>query len=216
MKHLRLKITPTKRTIHPVFSLVADRDFVANAQLVHWNIVDSDRPMVLFVIEGDRELFAAELTDLPKVTDFDLTPIDADRFSVHIRPEPTDVIRDMIAMHVHEDILLLHPVDYRNGSAYTSVIGTPASLQTALDSAPSGVHVEVEQVGEYDTDQGSIASVLSDRQREAVEMGLALGYYEVPRQATHEDIAARIDCAPNTASEHIQKAEAKLIAAVMG
>lgn len=59
-------------------------------------------------------------------------------------------------------------------------------------------------------------ATLSDRQREAVEAGLALGYYEVPREASHEDVAEAIDCAPSTAAEHRRKAEAKLLRSTVG
>lgn len=55
--------------------------------------------------------------------------------------------------------------------------------------------------------------MLSERQREAVTVAMELGYYEQPREATHEEIAAELGCAPNTASEHLQKAEAKLVEA---
>jgi predicted DNA binding protein len=56
---------------------------------------------------------------------------------------------------------------------------------------------------------------LSDRQREAVTVALELGYYNQPRGATHEDVAAELDCAPPTASDHLQKAEATIIRAAM-
>jgi predicted DNA binding protein len=55
--------------------------------------------------------------------------------------------------------------------------------------------------------------MLSDRQREALEVAVELGYYDTPREATHTDIAAELDCAPNTASDHLQKGEAKLVRA---
>ncbi|MFC6963264.1 helix-turn-helix domain-containing protein [Halocatena marina] len=58
-------------------------------------------------------------------------------------------------------------------------------------------------------------SGLSDRQRAALLAAFDLGYYEQPRQATHKDVAARLDCAPNTASEHLQKAEMKVITNVL-
>jgi predicted DNA binding protein len=32
---------------------------------------------------------------------------------------------------------------------------------------------------------------------------LELGYYETPREATHTNVAERLDCAPNTATEHL-------------
>lgn len=57
--------------------------------------------------------------------------------------------------------------------------------------------------------------MLSDRQREALLAALDLGYYEHPRAATQEDIASRLGCEANTASEHLQKAEAKVLTEVL-
>jgi predicted DNA binding protein len=56
---------------------------------------------------------------------------------------------------------------------------------------------------------------LSDRQQAALETALELGYYNQPREATHEDIARELGCAANTATTHLQKGEAKLVRAVM-
>ncbi|NIW27840.1 MAG: helix-turn-helix domain-containing protein, partial [Actinobacteria bacterium] len=76
---------------------------------------------------------------------------------------------------------------------------------------PEAVSVEVREIGAVSGPNP--AARLSDRQREAVEAGLELGYYEVPRAATHRDVADRLGCSPSTASEHLQKAEAKLVRA---
>lgn len=54
-------------------------------------------------------------------------------------------------------------------------------------------------------------AMLTAHQREAVEAALALGYYDIPRESSQEDIAAAIDCAPSTAAEHLRKAEGKLV-----
>ena len=43
-----------------------------------------------------------------------------------------------------------------------------------------------------------------------------LGYYDLPREATHADVAERLGCAPGTASEHLRKAEAKLVDVACG
>ncbi|WP_255152618.1 helix-turn-helix domain-containing protein [Halorarius halobius] len=51
------------------------------------------------------------------------------------------------------------------------------------------------------------------RQREALQVAVALGYYDTPREATHADIAEELGCAPNTASDHLQNGEAKLVRA---
>jgi len=36
-----------------------------------------------------------------------------------------------------------------------------------------------------------------------------LGYYESPRRATRDDVAA-VGCSPTTAGEHLRKAEARV------
>ncbi|MFC6874642.1 helix-turn-helix domain-containing protein [Halobellus marinus] len=55
------------------------------------------------------------------------------------------------------------------------------------------------------------ATTLSDRQQEALQTAVELGYYDTPREDTHADVADELGCAPNTASEHLQKGEAKLV-----
>jgi predicted DNA binding protein len=58
-------------------------------------------------------------------------------------------------------------------------------------------------------------SLLTDRQREAVEAANDLGYYEIPREASQEDVAERIGCAASTAAEHLRKAETKLLRSIL-
>ena len=90
-----------------------------------------------------------------------------------------------------------------------------ANQQAALDSAPDAIQITVQSVGTYDGAREDPTVTLSDRQREAILAGLDLGYYDTPRRATHEDVAAELGCAPSTASEHLQKAAAKLVRETM-
>jgi predicted DNA binding protein len=214
VQHIRMTLTPDGGTPHPLITLVAESSNISGAKLLDFNVTDDDRPALLFVIEGDRERFAANINTIPEIPDYDLTPLDDDRFHAYLRPETNPVIRDMLGTLTRDSLIINLPVEYRDGSARLTLIGTSTDLQAAIDDLPSGIEVEIERVGEY-TDYEAITSLLSDRQREAVKVGLALGYYDVPRQATHKDIAARMNCAPNTASEHLQKAEAKIISTVL-
>jgi predicted DNA binding protein len=91
---------------------------------------------------------------------------------------------------------------------------------TASRSQLSAFRDELEAAGiEYRlvrvSDTAPQPELLTDRQEEVVELALDLGYYDTPREATHEDVAAAIGCAPNTATEHLQKGEAKLVRAGM-
>ncbi len=55
---------------------------------------------------------------------------------------------------------------------------------------------------------------MTERQREALEAALSVGYYEVPREADHEAVADAIDCAPSTAAEHLRRGEANALRAL--
>lgn len=215
MRHVRLTLTPVGEVPHPLISLAGRSEYVSVAKLLDVNITDDHHPALLLVIEGDRERFAADLDVTPEIPDYDLTPLGDGRFYAYLRPETNPVIRDLLGTLTRDSLIISLPIEYRDGSARLTLLGTSADLQATVDGLPPGITAEIEQIGEY-TEHEAITSTLSERQREAVETGLSLGYYEIPRQATHEDIAARMGCAPNTASEHLQKAESKLIAAVMG
>lgn len=216
MRHVRLTLTPVGGVPHPLVEPLLESEYVTESKLLDVNLSNDNYPTLLLLIEGDHERFAAAIDAIPEMLDHDLTPIGDDRFYAYLRPETNPVIRDLLSTLTRDGLIIALPVVYRNGSVRVELIGTANVLQAAIDDLPDGIRTDVTQVGEYTTDRESFASALSDRQREAVETGLSLGYYEIPRQATHADIAARMGCAPNTASEHLQKAESKLIAAVMG
>ena len=52
---------------------------------------------------------------------------------------------------------------------------------------------------------------LTDRQQEIVQTAFSMGYYEVPREASTDDIAREVDLDPSTVSEHLQRAEHNIL-----
>ena len=92
-----------------------------------------------------------------------------------------------------------------------SLFGTDDELRTAVREVPDPVDVEVVRVGRLDSAAPAAGTGLTDRQRAAVDVALELGYYDVLRTASHEDVADALDCAPSTAAEHLRKAESRLL-----
>lgn len=97
-----------------------------------------------------------------------------------------------------------------------SMFGPDEAIQRALDAVEEPVEVRVESVGGLAATNPAVETRLTDRQREVVESALSLGYYDVPRTASHEDVAADVDCAPSTASEHLRKAESTVLSSLFG
>jgi hypothetical protein len=55
----------------------------------------------------------------------------------------------------------------------------------------------------------------ADRQREAITAASEVGYYDVPRTGSVAEVADRLGCAKSTASNHLRKAEARLVGEVV-
>ena len=52
---------------------------------------------------------------------------------------------------------------------------------------------------------------LTDRQHEALRIAYELGYFEIPRQSSLEDVAEELDISPSSVSERLRRAQTQLI-----
>lgn len=52
---------------------------------------------------------------------------------------------------------------------------------------------------------------LTDRQEEALRIAYELGYFDIPRQAALEDVAAELGISPSSVSERLRRAQTRLI-----
>ncbi len=92
-----------------------------------------------------------------------------------------------------------------------SLVGSQEAIAETLDEYESaGVSPELRKFGAYDGRDQPLDQ-LTDRQREMVRTAYEMGYYEVPRTVTTEDVAAELDVDPSTVAEHLQRAERNLL-----
>lgn len=59
-------------------------------------------------------------------------------------------------------------------------------------------------------------SVLTDKQRQTVELALREGYYERPREADLTELAEQLDLSKSAVSQRLRTAERKLIKSTLG
>lgn len=220
MKYARIRVTPDSTRTPRLFDVLAGSDVVGEARLQDWNLAPASDGIeeggvvtMLFEVDGDRERFEAAVADARAVRAVDTGAVGERWFVALLVLEPAAVplMADVFGTLTQEGLVVATPVVYREGSVRTRIVGTAAVLQRALDAFPPHATVDVDAVGDYRRRRERPTGALSDRQREAVLAARDLGYYAHPRKATHEDVAERLGCAPNTASEHLQKAEAKLL-----
>lgn len=217
MKHLRMTNRPDVDAVPPIFGLIADSEHVREARLLGWNTSDVERPTALFAVDGDLAGFRDDLEPSPTVVEMDVTPVADDRFYLLLTLDTSTAspVRHLFDILTTDGIVVVKPVVYRDGAVHANVVGDASALQAAMDRLPAFADVAIDEIGAYDGSPDAPAAQLSERQREAVLAAMELGYYDTPRRATHEEVAEVIGVAPSTASEHLQKAESKLVRATM-
>ncbi|MDS0476618.1 helix-turn-helix domain-containing protein [Natrinema sp. 1APR25-10V2] len=217
MKHVRITLDAggSEAEIHPMYDVMANAPYVDRATAMHWNVAE-DEFGIMHYVEGDREPFVAALEAIPEVLAYELTPASPDAFYVFIRDATTESARDLFETITRTPVVVIPPIEYAgDGTVSYSAFGPSDAIQAAIDEIPDLITVTIDEIGGLAAAPGVLESLLSDRQREAIDAALDLGYYEIPREADHRDVASALDCAPSTAAEHLRKAEAKLVESIL-
>lgn len=112
---------------------------------------------------------------------------------------------------IHEHGVAHDVADVCEGGLEFSVIGTQEEIgQTVATAGEAGLNVLLERLTDYRGPTSHLDS-LTDRQREIVQTAYSMGYYEVPREASTDEIAQEVDLDPSTVAEHLQRAERNLL-----
>lgn len=108
-----------------------------------------------------------------------------------------------------------HVRGVREGGIEVSVVGSQDEISRSVEMADDvGVNVLLERLADYRGPSTPLDS-LTERQREVVRTAHEMGYYEVPRQATTDDVATDLGVEASTVVEHLQRAEANLVDRVL-
>ncbi len=100
------------------------------------------------------------------------------------------------------------PVDIADGQAIWEVTAPHDRLSQLGDQLDGfGISFTVESIRPRVTDD----QLLTDAQRDLVELAVELGYYDTPRRTSLTDLARAADIAKSTASETLHRAEETII-----
>lgn len=211
VKTVRLTLHHDVETIHPMHRFVADSDAFDSYRMVHGNFTGADEYAFIFHVVGDANAYEATLEDVEEVRSFELVDIDDRSFAVYVRDVPTDVGTGLLETFSRGSLVPLPPLEYRSDwTVRFSLVGEPTDLRRALEDVPAGIEATVDRVGEYDGGDATIAA-LTSRQREALRTARELGYFDVPRTASVEDVAAELGCSAGTAAEHLRKGQQRVM-----
>ena len=103
------------------------------------------------------------------------------------------------------------PVEYIDeGYWLARLAGPEQTLREVQSDVLSMSSLTFLRVGSY-LPQRRLDGLLTHRQREIIQVALQMGYYDFPRDTDYKSIAEQIGIDAQTVTEHIRKAEAKIL-----
>ena len=218
MRYFDLTLTPAGGGIHPADARLAERSGLAREALLHVDSFSDGTGVLLDRLHGDPALARDCVDGHDDVLDWDVLPIDDDGFFhlyVHIAAgEPAGTLMTLSDRFA---LIIDTPIAFTDrGGLLLTIVGTHDMLRGALEAIPDDVHVTIRQVGHYSPGNRNMLSLLTDRQREVIEIAVDAGYYEIPRRLNQSELAEKLGCAPSTVDEHLRKAESKMLSGLVG
>lgn len=135
---------------------------------------------------------------------------------VHFEPSPAEAA-SLGALDEHPVAVDMPVYVGDDGRLHVTVVGHPGPMRDALAEVANGFDVVVRKTGEYDpgTTTASLFAQLTESEQTTLAAARRLGYYEVPRTATHEDVAEELGVSRSTVGEHLRRAESKLVSKII-
>lgn len=215
MQYATVTLTWDDERVHPIDDIFARHDDVGVVAIRYVSPVHEGRYVELTELRGNLDTARDLLEKSPDALEYDIAGTD-ERGLAYIQCRTAGVVDDLLAiLHEHE-IVLDWPMQYfdteRVRGLELTVLGTSRAIQQAATTLPDGIRLDLERMGEYEPDDGSRSSILTETQQELLDLAVEEGYYEVPRETTHRELAEQIGRSPGTVSERLQRIESKLVA----
>ena len=168
---------------------------------------DSDELLTMMETSTTTEHFAHEVVE----------PQDGQCY-IYQHCRPSEQVQELLQLLNEYRLMIIFPVTFNEEIGMTvEIIGSESDVQNGYDALPCEVRrqTSIERVGEYSPMAAGVISALTERQREVLSAAVTVGYYDVPRCGTADDVANVVGCASSTASEHLRKIEARILSAVV-
>lgn len=207
MKQVYFRVTPPREELLPVHQAISSTDELGNAVLLSGGVNPED-PTELFSIKGSQEIVMSALTDQSGIRSVECLSVEDGETYVYVRENEQE--RTIAEVFTMGTLVVTLPIRFRtDGSVELTVLGAGSDLQEALGVVRDIADVTVLKVsdGWSNRSQGS----LTERQRAVLQTAYEAGYYDYPRTATQDDVAAAMDITGSTVAEHLRNAEATLV-----
>ncbi|GKZ14893.1 helix-turn-helix domain-containing protein [Haladaptatus sp. T7] len=216
MRYATVTVRWDEGELHPLDDAVARAPDVSIELTYYINPVRDGTYAELSRIRGEPARIRAVLQATPEVLDYDVPSGSEGITYTHYESAP--LMDEMLGVLFDHEIVLEWPVEFVDTATGRGVrvtfLGTERALSEALGDVPDDFGIELERMGDYSSRISDPVATLTDRQREVLAVAVRKGYYEIPRETTHREIADELSVAPGTVSKQLQRIEIELISAL--
>jgi hypothetical protein len=131
-------------------------------------------------------------------------------YIIFLRSGPS--LSSVLSMLGVEGGYLYPPLGISDGKIRFSYLGSEAQIKAFLEGIDSaGVHYKILLMSDLNFSPISPLNQLTEKQRDVLITAYRMGYYNVPRRGSSQDIAKKLGLVDATVVEHLRKAEQRLI-----
>lgn len=212
MKYVRTRIRLSE--VETPLMTLADTDGIETVRLLAGGVSDTDTPTYSLAIDGSPEQVRGVLETDDDVLAWEIAGTDQNEIYAYVQFRAPPAVSYFREQFTRDSLVVLLPARFHPDGVELTVVGTQPDLSNAFETLPAEFGHTILEVGTY-RDESYRGRSLTDRQYEVLEIAYNLGYYDQPSRASHEDIAAKLECSSSTVGEHLRKAERQLVADVL-
>lgn len=207
-RRLRVTVAPTKGWLHPLDRALDEAPGVGREAFHGVRQLADETVITLAEVTGPLEHIETACRDTDGVVSHTVSPLD-DGWLVFAWIESTPVVERMLRLRRQTGILAEPPFEWTDrGELRLDVVGTADTIRGVAD-LDDGLDVSVDPV------DGAACHGLSPDHVSAVETAVDLGYYDVTRDATVDDVAAAVDAPRPRTERRLREAECRLFSQVL-
>lgn len=194
------------------FGIEAFVSAVQTAGLEQVTELQCQRPGCLLVVDVAEPIPDARLAELDNLEWWEA--LDRDRGVAYLCKLAVPALDDGVAPH-HETDVSQSELDPAGDGIDVTLVGRHDRLaERVREYGTAGTEPLLRTLTEYRGPSDPLEAV-TPRQRAVLEAAYELGYFEVPKATTTDEIAAELDLDPSTVREHLQRAQRNLLTAVL-
>jgi predicted DNA binding protein len=209
MNRVTFNATYPAELAHPIHRRIMDPGPVSRVELLMWGPLADVTTLTWF--DDDADAAADVLAAIEAVADTHLVAGDGGTYAFVDQTE-FELVGSVLELVTDASVVYLPPVVFlESGDVRFEAVGEAERLSAFHADLNEVLDVGIESVHGFRRRPSPTA--VTDRQRTALEAGVRVGYYEVPRNGSVADVAEELGCSTSTAGELLRKGEAAVVGA---